>query len=175
METTDLGSALVAFVADIVPGLLLLIGIGCRLLGLGLFLVGALRLLRHASQAMAPSALGTALSFLGAAVLMALPAWLDGAGESLFGSARHATVLGYGGDVPGVGPLIDAVFTIVAIIGLAAFIRGVFVLRAAADGHPGATAGVGAMHLVGGAAAWHMTALVGALQTTLGIRILDIS
>ncbi len=174
METTDLGVALVALVADVEPHLLTLAGVLCRLLGLGLFLAGALRLVRHGSPAPPPAA-GTVLSFLAAAVLMALPAWLDGAGESLFGSARHASVLGYGGGAPDLLPLLDAVFTVVAFIGLAAVIRGLFVLRAAADGVPGATAGAAAMHLLGGVAAWHMAALVGALQTSLGIRILDIS
>lgn len=30
------------------------------------------------------------------------------------------------------------------------------------------------MHMLGGVAAWHIVAIIDALQTTLGIRVLDI-
>lgn len=172
---TGIGGALVALVADLLPGLFLLVAIACRLLGLGLFLIGALRLVRQGAGTRGHPAAGTAATFLAAAVLFSLPAWLDGAGTTFFGDARDAGVLGYAGGGPDLAPLIEAVFAIVAVVGLAAFIRGVFVLRAAADNVPGASAAAAAMHLAGGIAAWHMPALVGALQTTLGIRILDIS
>lgn len=172
---TGIGEALIALVADLLPSLLLLVSIACRLLGLGLFLIGALRLLRQGSGTREHPAAGTALTFLASAVLFSLPAWLDGAGDTLFGDDRHADVLGYTGGGPDLTPLIESVFAIVAVVGLAAFIRGVFVLRAAADNVPGASAAAAAMHLTGGVAAWHMPALIGALQTTLGIHILDIS
>ena len=172
---TGIGAALVALVADLLPGLFLLVTITCRLLGFGLFLIGALRLVRQGNGTREHPATGTAATFLAAAVLFSLPAWLDGAGDTLFGDARDAGVLGYSGGGPDLTPLIEAVFAIVAVVGLAAFIRGVFVLRAAADNAPGASAAAAAMHLAGGIAAWHMPALVGALQTTLGIHILDIS
>ena len=172
---TGIGEALIALVSDLLPGLLLLVATACRLLGFGLFLIGTLRLVRQGTGTREHPAAGTAVTFLAAAVLFSLPAWLDGAGDTFFGDARDAGVLGYAGGGPDLAPLIEAVFAIVAVVGLAAFIRGVFVLRAAADNVPGASAGAAAMHLVGGVAAWHMPALVGALQTTLGIHILDIS
>ncbi len=172
---TGVGGALIALVEDLLPGLLLLVAIACRLLAFGLFLAGALRLVRHGTGTREHPAAGTAITFLAAAILFGLPAWLDGAGDTLFGDARHAGVLGYASGGPDLTPLIEAVFAIVAVVGLAAFIRGVFVLRAAADNVPGASVATAAMHLIGGIAAWHMPALVGALQTTLGIHILDIS
>ena len=172
---TGVGGALIALVADLLPGLLLLVATACRLLGLGLFLIGALRLVRQGSGTREHPAMGTAVTFLAAAVLFALPAWLDGAGDTLFGDARHGGVLGYTGGGGDLTALIEAVFAIVAVVGLAAFIRGVFALRAAADNVPGASVGAAAMHLLGGVAAWHMPALVGALQTSLGLHILDIS
>lgn len=161
--------------ADLLPGLLLLVTTACRLLGFGLFLIGALRLVRQGTGTREHPAAGTAVTFLAAAVLFSLPTWLDGAGDTFFGDSRDAGVLRYSGGGPDLTPLIEAVFAIVAVVGLAAFIRGVFVLRAAADNVPGASAAAAAMHLVGGIAAWHMPALVGALQITLGIHILDIS
>lgn len=172
---TGVGGALIALVADLLPGLLLLVATACRLLGFGLFLIGALRLVRQGTGTREHPATGTAVTFLAAAVFFYLPAWLDGAGDTFFGDARDAGVLGYSGGGPDLTPLIEAVFAIVAVVGLAAFIRGVLVLRAAADNAPGASAAAAALHLAGGIAAWHMPALIGALQTTLGIHILDIS
>ena len=68
--------------------------------------------------------------------------------------------------------LISAIFEIVSIIGLVAFVRGIFVLRVCSDGKPSASAGSAAMHMLGGVALWHIAAIIDALQTTLGIRIL---
>ena len=59
--------------------------------------------------------------------------------------------------------------------GLLAFLRGVFVLRAAADGQAGASAGRAAMHMLGGVCAWHAESLIGAVQTSLGIQVLRIT
>ena len=172
---TGVDSALIALVADLLPGLLVLFSTACRLMGLALFLITAVRLVRHGSGMREHPATGTAMTFLSAAVLVSLPAWLDGAGTTFFGDARHAGVLGYTEGSRRLVPLIDAALAIIALVGLAAFIRGVFVLRAAADNVPGASVGTAAMHLAGGVAAWHMPALIGAVQTTLGLRILHIS
>ena len=109
--------------------------------------------------------------------MVAFPSWLAGAGESLFGTghtAAHAS-LGYGGRGVDYDALLGAVFAIVAWAGLFAFLRGVFVLRAAADGAPGATGARAFLHMLGGAAAWHMTGVIEAVQTTLGIRVLTIT
>ncbi|MDE0342657.1 MAG: hypothetical protein OXK82_05710 [Deltaproteobacteria bacterium] len=65
--------------------------------------------------------------------------------------------------------VIRAIFDVVSLIGLFAFVRGIFVLRAASDGKPSATAGSAAMQMLGGAACWHIVTIIDALQTTLGI------
>ena len=61
------------------------------------------------------------------------------------------------------------------LLGLLAFVRGAFVLRAAADGQAGASAGRAAMHMLGGVCAWHAESLIGAVQTSLGIQVLRIT
>ena len=95
---------------------------------------------------------------------------------TFFGTAETPgrAVLGYGTPSASIDQLLAAVFTIVSLTGLVAFIRGVFVLRACSDGKPSATAGAAAMHLVGGTAAWHIIAVIDAVQTTLGIQVLTI-
>lgn len=178
MQGDNLAGALVSLVRDLEPGLALLVSVVCYLLGLLAFFQGAARLLKASEDKFhAPSAAGTALSFLVCAVMVAFPSWLAGAGESLFGTGRtaaHAS-LGYGGRGVDYDALLGAVFAIVAWVGLFAFLRGVFVLRAAADGAPGATAARAFLHMLGGAAAWHMTGVIEAVQTTLGIRVLTIT
>lgn len=179
----DLGQAMIALVRDLEPGLLLLLSALCYVLALVAFAQGLLRLFKTSEDKFhAPSGAGTALSFLICIVLAALPAWIGAASESLFGSAAPAGTasLGYRGS-PWYGSrsadydaLLAAVFAIVALVGLFAFIRGAFVLRAAADARPGATGGRAFAHMAGGIAAWHLPAVIDALQTSLGIEVLSI-
>ena len=178
MQGNDLADALISLVRDLEPGLELLVSIACYLLGLLAFFQGAARLLKTSEDKFhAPSAAGTALSFLICVVMVAFPSWLAGAGESLFGIGRTAAgaSLGYGGRGADYDALLGAVFAIVAWAGLFAFLRGAFVLRAAADGAPGATAAKAFLHMLGGVAAWRMTDVIEAVQTTLGIRVLNIA
>ena len=180
METGNLAAALINLVRDITPGFMALVGVVCWILGLILIVVTALRLLKHSDslgKGSPPAAIGTLTTFMAGIVLLTLPAWLDATAKSVFGpgGTRTSAVLGYssrGADWDG---LLSAVFTIVALVGLVAFIRGIFVLRAMSDGQPSASAGAAAMHLIGGTAAWHIVTVIDAVQTTLGIRILNVS
>ena len=107
---------------------------------------------------------------------MSVPSWLSAGGESLFGGRTAASAsLGHGGGAADYDALLGAVLTIVGWVGLLAFLRGVFVLRAAADGQAGASAGRAAMHMLGGVCAWHAESLIGAVQTSLGIQVLRIT
>ncbi|MDE0173305.1 MAG: hypothetical protein OYH76_19190 [Defluviicoccus sp.] len=173
----DLAGALIAAVADLKPGVMLLIGLACYLLALLVFVQGCLRILRHVDTAGAgPSLWSAAASFLIAAGLIWLPGVLAGAGKTFFaGQTPGVATLGYGGRGEDFGELLKALFWIVQVIGLLAFVKGLFVLRGASDGAPGATVSGAAMHLIGGLMAWHILALIAAVQTTLGIRVLTIS
>ena len=170
-----LADAFVSLARDLDPGLSALVSGVCWLLAFAAFAQGSLRLLRTSEDRLrAPSLAGTALCFLTCAVLAALPSWIAAAGESLFGPAPPASAaLAWAGAQGGAwNELVLAVFWAVSWIGLFAFLRGVFLLRAAADGRAGATAGRAAMHVLGGILAWHMAAFVDAVQSTLGIRVL---
>lgn len=176
----NLAQMVVAFVHDVLDPVLGLVLVLCYVGGLWLLLLTALRMLRHSDsfgKGAPPAALGTLATFLAGVVLIQLPSWLDAAAATVFGGGDlHRTAsLGYA-SAPGstFDGLLSAVFAIVSVVGLCAFVRGIFVLRACSDGKPGATAGSAAMHMLGGVAAWHIVALIDALQTTLGIRVLDI-
>ena len=178
MTGNGLGQAMVAAVADIEPGLMYLVMVLCYVVGLVCFGQGALRLLKMSQDRLhAPSAMGTVLSFAVALVMLKLPSWLASAGLTLFGATDNPVraSLGYGGRSADYDALLGAVFTIVAWVGLAAFVRGAFMLRAASDGKPGATVGGAFVHMIGGAAAWHILSVVEGVQATLGIRVLDVS
>ena len=141
------------------------------------FIQGAARLLRLSEDRFhGPSAAGTALCFLVCLVMVSVPSWLTAGGESLFGEGTAASAsLGHGDRGADYDALLGAVLTIVGWVGLLAFLRGVFVLRAAADGVAGASAGRAAMHMLGGVCAWHAESLIGAVQTSLGIQVLRIT
>ena len=177
MSGTDLGGALISLVRDLDPALMGLIAAACYLLALVAFIQGAARLLRLSEDRFhGPSAAGTALCFLVCLVMVSVPSWLAAGGESLFGQGTAASAsLGHGGRGADYDALLGAVLTIVGWVGLLAFLRGVFVLRAAADGVAGASAGRAAMHMLGGVCAWHVESLIGAVQTSLGIQVLRIT
>ena len=176
----SLAAILIGAVADITPGFLNLVVAVCWIMGLMLILIAALRMLKHSDsfgKGSSPVAAGTLMTFMAGVILLQLPSWLDAVSTSIFGTGKTPTsaVLGYGSPDATLDELLQAVFTIVALVGLVAFIRGLFVLRACSDGKPSATAGSAAMHIIGGAAAWHIVAVIDALQQTLGIRILTVS
>ena len=176
-KDNDIGQAMISLVRDLEPSLLLLVSALCYVLALFAFAQGLLRLLKTSEDKFhAPSGGGTALSFLICIVMAALPAWLSAAGESLFGSGARpaAASLGYGAQGANYDALLAAVFTLVSLVGLFAFIRGAFTLRAAADGKPGASGPKAFAHMAGGIAAWHIVAVIEAVQTSLGIAVLNI-
>ncbi len=177
MQGTDLGGAMISLVRDLDPALMGLISVCCYLLGFAAFIQGCARLLRLSEDRFnGPSAAGTALCFLVCLVMTSFPSWLAAGGESLFGQGTAASAsLGHGSRGADYDAVIGAVLTVVGWVGVLAFLRGAFVLRAAADGVPGASAGRAAMHMLGGICAWHIESLIGAVQTSLGIQVLRVT
>jgi len=175
------GAVVRRIVADIEPGFYTAAGVILHLLGILAIGQGMLRLLRHGTDHLrGPSATGTALTFVLAAVLLALPSFLGGASETLLGTNTvTGRVLTWGSaDSSGAHTfqaLLEALFAIVAMLGLIAFVRGWFVLRAAADGAPHQTMGSACWHIVGGICAWHMPTVIAAVQQTAGLTVLQVN
>ena len=172
-----IGGALVKAVEDLDAGVMALIWVAFYLLAAIAFVQGCLRLVRHANAGGAgPSLWSAGMSFVIAGVLMSLPGVLQGAGETFFGGeSAAAATLGYGGGGEDYGKLLGALVWIVRVVGLISLARGLYVLRGASDGVPGATASGAAMHMIGGIMLWHILSLLGAVQTTLGISVLKIT
>lgn len=173
---TGLAGALIALVENITAPVLGLISVACWILAICAFLAGALRLIQHASQGRTPSGWGTLMWFMVAVVLVRLPEWVAAAGRSLFATApsNAQVTLGYGAPTADWTQLIGAVLTIVSLIGLLAIIKGLFALRAAADGSGRETVPAASMNIIGGVCAWHIVPLLDAVQTTLGVTALRI-
>ena len=178
-EATSLADALISLVRDVDAPLRFGISVVCYLLALGAFAQGCLRLLRASERMQGPGGMGTVLCFVVCAVLVTLPSWIVGGEMTLFGERTGGVgaTLGYGGGeaADAMNQVLYAVFIIVGLVGLIAFVRGLFVLRAAADGRPGASAGGAAVMMFGGLLAWHIVPVIGALQSSLGIKVLEIS
>ena len=174
---TDVAEALWHAVRDLDPALRALLPAVCWILALCSVLAGCARVLRHASGRQAPpSVAGTVLCFVIAVLLLHLPGLVNGLGATLFGAARPAAAALAYAPPPGAGwaqagPAVRAVFAVVAWLGLFAVVRGLFVLRAAADGRPDATYGRAAAHVAGGVLCWHATGLVAAVEATLKIDL----
>ena len=174
---SGIGEALVKAVADLEGPLYLLLSVICYLLALVAFFQGCMRLLKYNEDKYhAPSVSGTLVSFLIAVVLVALPRVLEAGGATFFqGDAPVTVSLGYGARAADFDRMLGAVFTIVEFVGLLAFLKGIYVLRAASDGTGGATVPSAAMHMLGGLMLWHIGWVLLAVQTTLGISVLRIS
>ena len=175
MTGSDLGAALIAFARDLAPSLLTLIAWVGYIMALLVFLQGCLRLLKASEDRFhAPSPAGTALCFLLTVVFATLSQWLDAGGRTFFGDAAlpGTARLAYLGEAPRHAELLAAMFLIVAVAGVIAFIRGALMLRAAADGQAGAATPRAFAHLIGGLACWHMPAVLQALQASLGLQLL---
>lgn len=166
---------LVEAVADIEPGAYALIEAGAYILGLGTFGAGLFRLVRMSDRSgRSPAGAGTVMCFAIGTVMLSFPAWLESGGVSLFGEGPRTSALSYGGgtEAAAYDALLAALFAIVQFVGVVSFLRGWFVLRAAADGWARATMGSGVWHIVGGLLAWHIVPVLDAVQTTVGVELL---
>ena len=172
MSDADLADILVGLVWNLAGPLKLVVLLVCWSAGILVFMSGCFRLIRRGDgRGQAESGTGTFLTFAAAAVLGIFPELLDAGGRSLFGHlpGEGTAVLAYGSGEERHQELLWAVFQIVQLMGMFAFLKAWFVFRDAADGTRGATASQGFAHLVGGICGWWILPVVDAVQNTLGI------
>lgn len=166
---------LINLVADITPGLIELLLAICWLLGLTAFASGLFRLKRHSEGGSVRPA-GTAMTFLLAFALLALPAMLDAAAATLFGSTpAPGQLLAWGAtpDSAGFNAALGAAVVVVQLVGLIAFAMGWFALRDAAEGRGGGFA-TGIWRITGGVLCWHIVPFTEAVQDSLGVSVLNV-
>jgi len=164
------------FMNDVSGPMGTLLSFFCYISGFILLLVSISRLTQKIDQGpRGPAGLGTVMTFITSGVLFAIGDIIGAFANSLFGDnklATKATVTVAGmapEDATKIENVIQALMYFVLIVGIIAFIRGWFVLRAFADGQQGATLAQGLTFLFGGALAMNLGDLVNALEGSIGL------
>lgn len=160
------------------------IEIFCYIAGALLILFAMQRLVRTAQdQQRGPLGFGTITTFLVAGILLSLPQFLGTINTTIFGAAGALTKIDLlslasaGVDTAqreAATRVLSAIFAFMAIIGFLSVVRGLFILKAFADGNGQATMMSVVTHIVAGALAINLGAFVNAIQQSLGLSSLAV-
>jgi hypothetical protein len=171
-----LDTMLVALIGDIWAPMLGLIGGFGYLAGIVLVMVGISRLLKTAQDGpRGPGGIGTIMTFLTAGALFSLDALMGAFQVSLFDNVKTAnyaivgTLTGSANADDHVTAVISAILGFMVIVGWISFVRGLFIFRDVAEGSQQASIMAAFTHLIGGAVAVNLGALLNAVQSTFGL------
>ena len=169
------------FIADVFyPFTLLLSGFG-YLAGIILVMIGISRMLKSAQEGpKGPGGMGTIFTFLVAGVLFSIDTIMGALTGTLFGTTdviSYGVLAGGGtGDAAVDGHIQSVIGSVVGfmfMIGLIAFVRGIFILREVAEGSGQASLMAAVTHIIGGALAVNIGGVVNAVQTTFGLSFVS--
>lgn len=176
--TSAADQMVVNFITDIAgPSLTILVIFG-YVSAIILLIVGILRLMKTEQEGpRGPAGLGTAMTFLASGALFSFADMAGVATSTVFGSANaNAKTMAVintsvipAADAAQVYPLIDSMMVFIMIVGLIAFMRGWFVLKAFADGNSQVTIAQALTFLIGGAMAINLGTLVNFLEASVGV------
>lgn len=171
-----LDSMIVNLIGNIFEPSLWAIGWVSWIAGLLLLFVGISRILKSEQQGPAgPTGIGTFTTFITAGVLLSMNAIVSMMNSTVFGGTDILSngVLQYtdglGDSVDHVHAVISGIIAFAMILGWISVLRGVFMVRAIAEGNNQASMMAAVTHLVGGALASNLGAVINATQSTLGI------
>ena len=180
-----LDGILMCFMNDVMGPLHVVLNFFAFCAGIILLMIGISRLIKTAQDGpRGPGGLGTVATFVAAGALIAYNEMVRAVsatigGSNLFGQTATFATIGYDVCGGGVGSTcaesdaahatISAILQFVIIVGLISFVRGIFIMRAVAEGNQQASIMAGVTHIVGGAVAVNLGPLLNAVQTTLGI------
>jgi hypothetical protein len=145
--------------------------------GIVLVMIGIMRLMKSAQEGVrGPGGIGTIMTFVTGGALLSFSPMIAAFSVSLFG-ADQTTTMGALTYTAGLQPaelghinaVVAAIIKFVLILGLVSFLRGIFIVRAVAEGSQQASMMAGVTHLVGGALAVNLGPLLNAIQATLGL------
>ncbi|MFH1157375.1 MAG: hypothetical protein V1721_00585 [Pseudomonadota bacterium] len=164
-------------VADIAGPMTVLLTAFSYISGALLLLVGISRMIKTAQDGpRGPTGLGTIMTLFVAGTLISGAGMITAFTSSLFGDATISTfanispvVIANPLDAAKIGAVIESLMTFIMIVGVIAFLRGLFVLRAFAEGGQNATIMQALTFLFGGALAINLGDLVNVLGTTVGV------
>ncbi len=173
---------IVSFMNDIGGPMQVLLGAFSYIFATGFLLLGISRLNKRMDEGpRGPAGMGTIMTFITSGVLFSGGHMMGAIANTLFGTNNgevkvkanvdpNGTMGFNAADIAKIEVVVQAVMMFVIIVGIIAFIRGWFVLRAFADGQQGATLAQGLTFILGGALAINLGPLINAIETTLGIN-----
>ncbi len=166
-------------IADIFSPMLVLISGFGYLAGIILVMIGISRLLKTSQEGpRGPSGIGTIFTFIVAGVLFSIDTLMRAATGSLFG---FTTIDAFGiiattGDIlvdNHIQSVISSIVAFMILVGLIAFVRGIFILRDVAEGNGQASLMAALSHIIGGALAVNIGGVVNAVQSTFGLSFVS--
>lgn len=145
-----------------------------------LLITGIVRLTKTAQEGpRGPTGLGTIMTFVVSGALFSFSPMIAAFSASIFGDATSNLIPTIGSQVITDGavraqiePIINALMAFIALVGIIAFMRGWFVLKAFADGQQQATLAQGMTFLIGGAIAINLGQFINMVQQTVGLDAL---
>lgn len=172
-----LDGMMVRFIGDIASTSYFGIEMFCYIAGILMVLFAMQRLVKTAQDGpRGPLGFGTIVMFIVAGLLLSFPQLLSSLDTSLFlgnGKAKTAAVLALTDVDPtqrqNAESVFSAVLAFMAVIGFLSVVRGLFILKAFADGNNQATVMSVATHIVAGALAINLGSLINAIKISLGV------
>jgi hypothetical protein len=177
VQNAGLDGMMVRFIGDIANPAYLGIEAFCFVSGTLMILFAMQRLVKTAQDgARGPLGFGTIVMFIVSGLLLSFPELLSTLNISIFnngGTASTRSILSLSGadstQMQNAQNVFSAVLAFMAVIGFLSVVRGLFILKAFADGNGQATMMTVVTHIVAGALAINLGGLINAIQNSLGI------
>jgi hypothetical protein len=172
-----LDEMMVKFTGDIFGPMLFTLNLFGYAVGVILLVIGISRLLKSAQEGpRGPGGIGTIMTFIGAGAMLSLSPLIGAFSHSEFGGAAYKTqssIMYTTGmnpvEIAHVEAVISAVLQFMIILGVVAFLRGIYIIREVAEGRGQASLMAGITHMVGGSLAVNLGPVMNAAQNTLGL------
>ena len=175
-----LDAMMVNFTADIFGPMLFTLNFFGYIAGAVLLMIGISRLLKSAQEGpRGPGGIGTIMTFLAAAAMISLSPMIGAFSMSFFSTttgdvAATQATLAYttgmsGIEVQHVQAVVSSILQFMIVLGVVAFLRGIYIVREVAEGSSQASLMAGITHMVGGALAVNLGPVMNAVQSTLGL------
>jgi hypothetical protein len=165
------------FTADMFGPMLFALNFFGYIAGAVLLMIGISRLLKSAQEGpRGPGGIGTIMTFIVAGLLMASAPMLAAFSTTFFGTPVSATkaALAYttgmsATEVAHAQAVVSSILMFMTVLGVVAFLRGIYIIREVAEGNQQASLMAGITHMAGGALAVNLGPVMNAVQTTLGL------
>jgi hypothetical protein len=172
-----LDAMMVHFTSDMFGPMLFALNFFGYTAGTLLLMVGISRLLKSAQEGpRGPGGIGTIMTFLAAGALISLSPMIGAFSQTFFqtDTATTQAALQYStgmnaSEIGHVQAVISAILQFMIVLGVVAFLRGIYIIREVAEGNSQASLMAGVTHMVGGALAVNLGPVMNAIQTTLGL------